>query len=190
MNWLAHLVLSEATPAFRVGNVLADVLPIGELRILPDAFQGGIARHRAIDSFTDKHAVYRRSVARLHPPFRRYGGVVIDIFYDHMLTTTWDRYCDVPLVQFVAEFHRDVDACRSEIPPDIHPLFERMRTGAWLTSYGDLNGVRITLDRVSRRLRRPFDLGAATDELRREYAALSEDFLEFFPQIRAHFPRL
>jgi len=190
MNWLAHLVLSEATPSFRVGNILADVLPIGELRELAEPFQAGIARHRAIDSFTDKHDVYRHSVARLRPPFRRYGGVIVDIFYDHMLTKTWDTHCDTPLDQFVAEFHLAVDSCRQEIPASVYPLFEHMRTGGWLTSYGDLDGVRVTLDRISRRLRRPFDLGAATTELHREYEALGMDFAEFFPQIRAKFSQI
>jgi acyl carrier protein phosphodiesterase len=187
MNWLAHLVLSEATPAFRVGNVLADVLTIGELRALPDAFQAGIARHRAIDSFTDKHAVYRRSVARLQPPFRRYGGVIIDVVYDHLLTVDWDRYSDTPLELFAADVQRDVDLCRPQIPEKVHPLFERMHTGAWLTSNSDLEGVRVTLNRISKRLRRPFDLGAAANPLSREYDALSEDFREFFPQIRTRF---
>jgi acyl carrier protein phosphodiesterase len=187
MNWLAHLVLSESSPAFRVGNVLADILPIGELRALPDTFQAGVLRHRAIDSFTDRHPVFRRSVARLEPPFRRYGGVVIDVFYDHLLTASWTRHSELPLAEFVAQFHSDVESCRSDIPHDAYVLFDRMRAGSWLTSYSDLAGVRTTLDRIARRLRRPFDLGASIDELDRHYGALSRDFSEFFPEITARF---
>jgi acyl carrier protein phosphodiesterase len=63
-----------------------------------------------------------------------------------------------------------------------------MRTGEWLTSYGDVGGVRITLSRMSQRLRRPFDLGGAAHELDRHYTELGQDFAEFFPQIKAHFP--
>jgi acyl carrier protein phosphodiesterase len=188
VNWLAHLVLSDSQPAFRVGNVLADILPIGELRELPEPFQAGIARHRAIDSFTDRHAAFRRSVARLQPPFRRYGGVIIDIVYDHLLTVNWRLHGGTDLHEFVAQFHNDVELCRADIPANAYQLLEHMRAGEWLTSYGDLDGVRVTLSRMSRRLRRPFDLGAATDEVRREYAAIGQDFSEFFPQIRARFP--
>jgi len=187
MNWLAHLVLSEPDPAFRVGNVLADILPITEIRQLPEAFQAGVARHRAIDSFTDKHPVFRQSVARLDPHFRHYGAVVMDIFYDHLLTAQWPEHSDAQLNEFVAQFHADVESCRTDIPTDAYAILRRMRTGQWLTSYGDIDGVRLTLNRMSLRLRRPFDLGSAADELERHYPELSQDFAEFFPQIRTQF---
>jgi acyl carrier protein phosphodiesterase len=188
MNWLAHLVLSESTPEFRVGSVLADILPITEIRQLPDAFQGGIARHRAIDSFTDKHPVFRQSISRLDPHFRRYGAVVMDIFYDHLLTAAWQQHSAMPLDEFVTEFFADVDACRAAIPESAYGIFRRMRSGGWLTSYGDVEGVRLTLNRMSLRLRRPFDLGGAADELARHHGALEQDFAHFFPEIRNQFP--
>jgi acyl carrier protein phosphodiesterase len=187
MNWLAHIALSESTPAFRVGNVLADLLQITEIRQLPMAFQAGIARHRAIDSFTDKHPVFRQSVARLDPHFRRYGFVVMDIFYDHFLSTRWAEHYATPLHEFVEQFHMDVEACRTEIPGDAYTILQRMRAANWLTSYGDVEGVRLTLNRMSLRLKRPFDLGKAADELQRSYGELAQDFADFFPQIRTKF---
>jgi acyl carrier protein phosphodiesterase len=187
MNWLAHLVLSEPTPAFRVGNVLADILPITEIRQLPADFQAGITRHRAIDAFTNKHPVFKQSVARLDPQFRRYGPVVMDIFYDHLLSARWSDHHTTPLAKFVAQFHADVETCRMQIPTDAYSILRRMRTDAWLTSYGEIDGVRLTLTRMSMRLKRPFDLGNATDELQRHYSALAQDFGEFFPQIRTQF---
>jgi len=187
MNWLAHLLLSEPAPAFRVGNVLADILPITEIRLLPEPFQAGILRHRAIDSFTDKHPIFRQSIARLDSHYRRYGGVIMDIFYDHLLTARWHEHSDMSLDEFVTQFHADVDTCRLEIPTGAYRIFQRMRTGAWLTSYGDVDGVRLTLDRMSQRLRRPFDLGSAADELEQHYVALTQDFAEFFPQIQTRF---
>jgi acyl carrier protein phosphodiesterase len=187
MNWLAHLVLSESSPAFRVGNVLADILPITELRQLAPPFQPGIARHRAIDSFTDKHPTFKRSVSRLDPRFRRYGAVVMDIFYDHLLTASWNEHVDTRLDEFVEAFHNDVEKCRDDIPANAYAILRHMRAGEWLTSYGDADGVRLTLNRMSRRLRRPFDLGSAADELPRHYDDLTHDFAEFFPQIRRQF---
>jgi acyl carrier protein phosphodiesterase len=187
VNWLAHIALSERTPAFRVGNVLADLLQITEIRQLPAAFQAGIVRHRAIDSYTDKHPVFRQSVARLDPRFRRYGFVVMDIFYDHFLSARWSEHYATPLHDFVAQFHMDVDACRSGIPVGAYTILQRMRAANWLTSYGDVEGVRLTLNRMSLRLKRPFDLGNAADELQRRYGELAQDFADFFPQIRLQF---
>ncbi len=187
MNWLAHLLLAEPTPAFRVGSLLPDLLPITQLRDLPEPFQQGIARHRQIDAFTDKHPVFRRSVTRMQPPFRRYGAVLTDIFYDHMLTVHWHRYTDVSLRDFTNDVYAAFDECRDHIPSASYQVLRRMRAGVWLESYGDVDGVRITLQRMSARLRRPFDLAAATVELEAHYDALRDDFLEFFPQAMAQF---
>ena len=187
MNWLAHLLLSEPTPQFRVGNVLADILPIHELRALAPEFQPGIARHREIDSFTDRHPIVRQSIARLDTRFRRYGGVIVDIFYDHLLTANWAEHSALQLNPFVESFHQDVEQCRPFIPSNAYSILFHMRTGEWLTSYGDIDGVHITLDRISRRLRRPFDLASASNELQRHYAEFTRDFEEFFPAIRARF---
>jgi hypothetical protein len=89
MNWLAHLFLSDPEPACRIGNLLPDFLSANVLAGLPAAFQRGIAQHRRIDAYTDAHPVFRRSVQRFAPPFRRYGGVLVDIFYDHFLARDW-----------------------------------------------------------------------------------------------------
>ena len=90
MNWLAHLHLSEPTSAFRLGNVLPDLVPARDLANLPEAFQRGIKCHHRIDAFTDAHPKFRQSVARLSPRFRRFGGIIVDVFYDHFLAVNWD----------------------------------------------------------------------------------------------------
>jgi acyl carrier protein phosphodiesterase len=172
---------------FRVGSLLPDLLPIAELRQLPAPFQGGITRHRQLDGFTDSHPVFKRSVARLNAPYRRYGGVLVDIFYDHLLTQRWAEYSDTPLPEFLTDAYAAFDECRDHIPSNAYSLLRRMRAGNWLNSYGDIDGVRVTLQRMSQRLRRPFDLGSATVELERLHESLHEDFAEFFPQAAARF---
>jgi len=187
MNWLAHLVLSDPAPMFRVGSLLPDLLPIADLRELPTPFLEGVQRHRQIDAFTDAHPAFKRSVARMQPPYRRYGGVLVDIFYDHLLTRQWNDYSATALPDFLTDTYAAFDECRDHIPSNAYAILRRMRAGGWLNSYGDIEGVRTTLQRMSQRLRRPFDLAAATTELERNYDALHQDFAEFFPQALARF---
>jgi acyl carrier protein phosphodiesterase len=188
MNWLAHLLLSEPAPQARVGNLLPDLLPIAQLREIAMDFQPGIARHRAIDAFTDTHPIVRQSIARIAPPFRRYGGILVDIFYDHLLTRQWQHYSAIDFDRFIADIYQSFDVCAAGLPAPVYGLLARMRDGGWLTSYGDMDGVRLTLQRVSRRLRRPFDLAAGADQLILHYDALATDFAAFFPQLRQRFP--
>lgn len=186
MNWLAHFYLSEPTPAFRVGNILPDLLSLQELGALPSAYQRGIACHWRIDAFTDSHPIVRRSIARVSPRFRRFAGVLTDVFYDHYLARDWHQYADVTLESFAAQVYRDFEACRFEVPMPAFARLERMQVENWLLSYREPDGVAVALARIEARLKRPFPLSHAISELQAHDEAWRADFAEFFPQLRAH----
>jgi acyl carrier protein phosphodiesterase len=186
MNWLAHLFLSEPNAAFRMGNLLPDLVPAASLRALPAEILRGVECHRRIDAFTDSHPVVRRSIARLVSPHRRFGGVLMDMFYDHFLAVDWESYSAVGLEQFTRSVYADFEANWHEIPPAATETLQRMRDADWLGSYQEIANVRIALDRIGSRLRKPQPLGGSVAELERNYGAFRSDFTEFFPELRAH----
>jgi acyl carrier protein phosphodiesterase len=187
VNWLAHLLLAEPTAVDRVASLIPDLLPMTQWRELAPPFQIGIERHRQVDSFTDKHPIFRRSVARIESPYRRFGAVYIDVFYDHMLTVHWQYYAQCELNEFIEHVYASFDECRDHLPSDTNRVLRLMRAGAWLTSYGDLEGITTTLQRMSHRLRRPFDLAGGVAQLEQHYADLQQDFHEFFPELMQQF---
>ena len=89
MNFLAHALLSGEAEADRVGGLMGDFvkgpLPAG----LPPDLAAGVALHRAIDSFADRHPAFAASRARVSPGRRRVGGILVDLFYDHLLARDW-----------------------------------------------------------------------------------------------------
>jgi acyl carrier protein phosphodiesterase len=186
MNWLAHLFLSEPTPAFRIGNILPDLIPQAALAGLSPEYLRGVRQHRQIDAFTDSHSIFRRSVGRVHPKFRRFGGVLVDIFYDHFLSKEWASFSVMPLPVFTGEFYESFESHRDEIPPEAYVHLERMKSGNWLCSYGDLDGVSITLGRIGKRLRKPVALEQAISVLETDYAGFHADFAAFFPELLSH----
>ncbi len=186
MNWLAHLHLSPPDAAWRIGNLLPDLLPHGALAALPTPFRGGVEHHRAIDRFTDNHPVFRQSCRRIDGPLRRYGPILVDIFYDHFLSSSWNEHSGEPLGKFVAEFHASIEAHRAILPADAYTRLCRIRDGRWLLSYGDAEGVRATLGRLAHRLRRPVDLAAGADVLIGGYADFAADFARFYPELVRH----
>lgn len=186
MNWLAHVLLSEPTPAFRIGNLLPDLLRATELAGLPQSFAAGIARHRVIDQFTDRHPVVRQSIGRIAGGYRRFAPILVDVFYDHFLSVGWQQYCSQPLDLYLEEFYDSFASQQSQLPEEVLGHLQRMRAENWLGSYRDAAGVQLTLARISRRFRRPVELGGAVGELDRHYAGLRADFTEFFPELRAH----
>lgn len=186
MNWLAHLYLSEPNPAFRIGNLLPDLVPASALSGLSPDFLRGVKQHRRIDAFTDTHPVVRRSISRVTPDFRRFGGILIDVFYDHFLAREWQRFSSTPLPAFTSEIYASFDRYRSEIPSEALVHLERMREMNWLCAYREIDGIRVALNRLGLRLRRPVPLDNAVSVLRGNYDELYSDFSEFFPEIIEH----
>lgn len=97
MNWLAHLFLSEPRIEDRLGNILGDLVKGKSRHNLNPHFNSGIKSHLLIDSFTDKHLVVKRSKKRMNLDYKRYSGVLVDIFYDHFLAKNWHNYSQFSL---------------------------------------------------------------------------------------------
>jgi acyl carrier protein phosphodiesterase len=186
VNWLAHSLLSEPTSGFRVGNLLPDLINVSDRARIPAVFHRGVECHRRIDAFTDAHPVVRRSVQRVAPTHRRLAPILVDVFYDHFLSVRWEQYSPVPLADFVREVYASFDEQCAQLPPPVAAALHRMRTENWLECYRDRVGVRLTLERMSRRFRRPVDLVGGAVELERHYDDFGADFDEFFPELRQH----
>ncbi len=183
MNWLAHLHLAGPGSADRVGSILPDLLSARDLAALPGQFRDGIDRHRQVDSYTDTHPVFLRSKRRIDPPFRRYAGILVDVFYDHILATDWDLYAETPLPVFAADVYKSFDLHLHELPVEARARMERMRDGNLFCAYRDIVVIREVLQSMSARLRRPFPLDDAVAILEARREDFRADFREFFPDV-------
>jgi acyl carrier protein phosphodiesterase len=186
VNWLSHLFLSDSHPACRIGNLLPDLVKPPALVALPADYQRGIQLHRRIDTYTDRHPIVRRSILRLGPEFRRLGGILTDMFYDHFLTRQWSAFSPQSLASFTAEVYQSFETYRMEIPKQAHPPLDSMISYDWLRTYGEIESLTHTLACMSQRFRRPVDLAAAIPVFTKEYAGFSDDFAEFFPELQRH----
>jgi acyl carrier protein phosphodiesterase len=185
MNWLAHLYFAEPTPEDRLGNLLPDLLGGADLARVPAIYERGIRRHRQIDAFTDAHPMFRQSVGRIPMPLRRYGGILVDVFYDHFLARQWDRYAAVSLERFAVGAYEDLAVAEGCLGGGLGTRLDWMRKVDLLCSYREVEGVERALRGISRRLRRPVDLGAAVGILEAGRAGFGGDFAEFFPALQA-----
>lgn len=183
MNWLAHLLLSDPDPCSRIGNLLPDLLTGGELGGVHADYQNGIRQHLAIDAFTDRHPVFKRSVNRVAPPWRRFGGIIVDVYYDHILSREWERHSEIPLDRLLAGFHQSLDVHFPRLPENAACHLGRIRDEGLLGTYGGIEGVSSALARIGRRFRKPVALQEALADLTKHHEELSADFSEFFPQV-------
>ncbi|PUA29490.1 MAG: hypothetical protein B0W54_02565 [Cellvibrio sp. 79] len=184
MNWLAHAYLSKPNIEFRVGNILPDLVSITELRKFTPPFQEGIICHKAIDAFTDSHPIVKNSISRMPANYRRYGGILTDVFYDHFLAKNWAAYSTIGLNEFSKNFYRDLERIERDVPEDIFYKFKRMFEHNIFETYTDISGINVALQRIDSRLRRPANLGAATAILIENYDLVEMEFTLFFAELR------
>lgn len=151
---------------------------------LPAAVCEGIWLHRQIDVFTDAHPLFRRSRARIDPQRRRFAGIMVDMFYDHLLARYWNDFNDEPLEVFTSRSYALLREQRELIPSTAWPVISRMIEHDWLGSYADPDNLRLALDNMGRRLKRGNGLAGAVDELQADYAGFEADFRGFLPEVR------
>lgn len=190
MNWLAHVFLSEPDVEFRLGNLFADIVRGPDLLAMPHGFRQGAQCHRAIDAFTDRHLVTLASRSRISADYGRFSGILIDLFYDHILARSWETYADMPLSDFTASFYAASTEYADTLPQQARFVFQVMKEEDLLGSYVRIDGIETALRRVSHRLSsrlsRTVALEGAVAELTGNYDAFAQDFAEFFPLLQAH----
>jgi acyl carrier protein phosphodiesterase len=165
MNYLAHIYLSGSVPEVQVGGLLGDFVK-GPLRgELPADIEAGIALHRRIDVTTDEHPLFCQLLANIPPPWRRYGGILIDVHFDHLLASEWQNYHSILLSDFCEEFYRNLQTHWPHLPARARQFCELAPQVGWLESYADRDKIPRMLDNVGKRLRKPVGLGEGWREL-------------------------
>lgn len=183
MNWLAHLLLAEPHVESWVGAVAADWVK-GEARLcFSPEVQRGFDLHRAVDRFTDSHPVVHRSQDRILSPYKRYSGVLVDVFYDYYLSAHWGEFCAQPRRRFIENVYAALADHEPHLPLEVARGFRHMREDDWLGSYASVEGIALTLQRLSRRLRPGNLLAEGALQIEVHMSALDADFCEFFPQL-------
>ena len=188
LNYLAHLLLAEATPASRVGNLLGDFAtgwPESLRERFPAAVVAGIVRHRAIDGYTDSHPVMARLRECVAPPRRRFAGVIVDLIYDHFLTRYWADYSPQPLAEFVRDCNQALRENRAILPPELGETLEERIADRWLEHYGTDAGLADVFRRVALRRASFAPVREAIGDLQGHRAEFEAGFREFFPELQA-----
>ena len=184
MNFLAHALLAGDDPALVVGGVVGDWIKGPLPGSLPPDLARGVALHRAIDSHAETHPAFRRSRARISPARRRYAGVLVDIFYDHLLACDWAVIHPQPFAEYRTAVYRQLEARLADLPEHSRHGLELMASEDWLGSYSRIEGIADVLLRMARRARRPNPLAGGETEFLADPAGFHDDFIDWLADAR------
>lgn len=139
--------------------------------------------HRAIDRFTDSHSTFRDGRNLLAPSRSRFAGIIIDIFYDHYLCIHWKQFSKIPLAEFTQQVYQTLEENPHWHAGRLADIFPSMKATDSLMNYGNIEGIELTLQRMSQRSPRVSGIAEGIIDLRKNYSAFEALFLNFMPDL-------
>ncbi|MCB9170839.1 MAG: DUF479 domain-containing protein [Flavobacteriales bacterium] len=183
MNFLGHLFLSGDRPLVIVGNFMADAVKGRDLERFAPGVRQGIRLHRTIDRLTDAHPAALAGRRRLRAHTGKYAGVVLDLFYDHLLARDWNALHDEPLDVFTARMYAVLGEHRDLMEGRPARMLPYMIAEDWLSAYGTWEGLSGALAGLSQRATKGAVMRGAEVVLRTHYAAYRKEFLELIRDV-------
>ena len=191
MNHFAHLVLSQPTVESAVGNLLGDFARGLDLATLPPSVKAGLQNHRAVDSYTDRHPLITDLKNLFSSQRRRFAGIALDIYFDHLLINYWDRFEAGTPEQATQYFYQRLAAGQPLMPgEEMRRVTKRIIRYDWFTCYREIESIAESLDQVAGRIRFTNHFDNAIEDLQRNQTEIQEVFFEFYPQLKAHISAL
>jgi acyl carrier protein phosphodiesterase len=185
MNHLAHTLLAGDDELLRLGGMMGDFVHGAPDPALPEGVIIGIRLHRAIDVFTDSHPDVVEARTLLPTPFRRYGGILLDMWFDHLLARDFPRWSDQALDAYSTGVRELLYRYEPILPAGLLRLRHYMEAHALPAGYARPEELGAALDGISQRLRRANPVGEAMPVLVGLDRPLQATFESFFPQLRA-----
>ena len=186
MNFLAHAHLSENNNQILVGNFIADSVKGKDFNKFPEGIKQGIILHRQIDTFTDSHPVFKRSLGRIRSQHGKYSGIVVDIFYDHFLAKNWNNYHAEKLSEFAEHVYTLLKGNYEILPERTKRLLPYLTSQNWLVGYGNFADLELVFYGMDRRTQLVSGMRNSVLTLKENYSGLEEDFTEYYPELQEY----
>jgi acyl carrier protein phosphodiesterase len=153
MNYLAHAFLSRNDKNLLLGNFIADHIRGNDFSAYPDEIISGINLHREIDAFTDTHPEFRRSKRLFYEGFEKHSGILVDIYFDHLLASNFSEYCGIPLEVFADRTYKVYTDYYAQLPLSSARFLDYVTKNKIYTSYANPEGIQKVLFDLSQRIK-------------------------------------
>lgn len=187
MNYLAHAFLSFGQPEILTGNLIADFVKGKKQFSFSTGIQAGIKLHRAIDTFTDKHAATRAARRYFIPACGRYCGAFMDVVYDHFLARDVHHFNQGSLKEFAQKTYDTIRPFEPAFPERFDKVYYYMERQDWLSGYYSKEGIFKSFRGLFYRAEflQEHDADAAVSAFEQHYNQLQHYYSIFMPELEA-----
>lgn len=187
MNYLAHAFLSNNDKNLLVGNFIADHLRGNHFEGYSKEIIEGIHLHRRIDTFTDAHPLFKSAKRLFYEGFEKYSGVLVDIYFDHLLAKNFNRYSEVPLDIFSEKVYSVYKQHKDILPAHSSGFLEYVLKNNIYFAYGSQEGIETVLFHLSHRLNHNVRLDHSLELFSKNELLLDGYFDAFFKEAMREF---
>lgn len=184
MNFLAHIYLSGDDEEIIIGNFIADAIKGKNYNGYSNRIRFGILLHRKIDTFTDKHQVFKQSTKKLRPIYGKFSGAVVDMLYDHFLAAQWHEYSDVPLKTFSTKIYKIIETKSFIFPEKIRYFSTFFIKRDRINCYATLNCFEDVLLKMGIYTPLPEKSKEGMRIINENYEEFNSEFKQFFVEIQ------
>ena len=187
MNYLAHAVLSNNNNNLLVGNFIADHIRGNDFSAYPNEIVQGIYLHRKIDSFTDEHPLFKSSKRLFYKGFEKYSGILVDIYFDHLLAKNFKKYHEHDLDFFSKNVYQVYNQHQHLLPQSSSRFLQYVVKNNIYTAYADIRGIETVLFQLSQRIKHNVSLDESLSLFQNNEDQLEKNFDVFFKEVQLEF---
>jgi acyl carrier protein phosphodiesterase len=167
-----------------LGNFLGDFVKGSDLSHFSSDIQQGIRLHRSIDTFTDSHDQISYLKRQFPRTIRRMSGVVIDVYFDHLLCRHWHRFTDHSIDIVLPKFYSELSSHRLKVDGRFKAVEKSLLQHRWLADYVERDSCIRAFYQIERRLQHRVTFAAeANQHLNNHHDVLEQTFFSFYPDL-------
>lgn len=187
MNYLGHIYLSGHDDAGMIGNFIGDHVKGKSYLNYPSKIQNGIMLHREIDTFTDLNPNWQNIRERIRPVYKRYSGVIADLFVDHFLAVHWYNFTGNKLNNDAKWAYAVMLRNYNFLPQRVQHFLPYLIQHRRLQSYAKIQGIETSMQIMAQRTSLPDHTRKGIELLWAEYYFFEKDALIFLDEATQKF---
>lgn len=187
MNYLAHAYFSKDDEGLLIGNFIADHLRGNNFDHLNENVKAGIKLHRQIDTFTDAHPSFKKSKRLFYNGFERYAGVLVDLYFDHLLARDFELHHPTSLPDFAQQVYSVYQNNSNILPMHSNRFLSYVLQNNIYVAYGKEEGIERVLYHLSHRIKHGIMLNESITLYKSSENELSEHFQTFITDAKSEF---
>ncbi len=187
MNYLAHAFLSRENKEILIGNFIADHIRGNNFKGYSEGIIEGILMHRQIDSYTDSHPLFKASKRLFYKGFEKYSGILVDIYFDHLLAKNFEKHHLFKLNEFSAKVYSIYSEFKNQMPEHSVRFLDYVITNNIYVNYSNTKGIETVLKHLSHRISHKVELNHSVPLFINHELELTQNFDAFIIDLKKQF---